>query len=348
MTDAINTDGTGRVTRKPLFANHTKYGPGILLAIMITVASILFGNAFGGPVMLYALIAGMALSPLAANQKLDVGIKFSATEFLKVGVILLGLRITFVDITALGYETAALVIAGVLATLSVGWGIGRALGLKSEHAILSAGAVAICGCSAALAIAAVLPKAKNSQCNTAVTVIGVTILSTAAMITYPFIAGWAGLNDTEAGIFMGTTIHNVAQVIGAGYVVSDGAGETATIVKLLRVACLMPVVIMVGVMFRNKGASQDTCARPPMLPLFMLGFIAVVIINSMGIIPAQLAEIGGQVSQWALIAAVAAMGVNTSFGQIARVGARPWLALMSQTAFLAIFALLAIRLALSV
>lgn len=348
MTDAVNTDCTVRTSGASILADRTKYGPGILLAIAITAASVMVGNYFGGPVMLYALIAGMAFSPLATHQKLEAGIKFSAAEFLKVGVILLGLRITFVDIAALGYETAALVAAGVVAALSVGWGIGRVFGLKSEHAILSAGAVAICGCSAALAIAAVLPKTKTSACNTAVTVIGVTILSTAAMVLYPFVAGWTGLNDTEAGIFMGTTIHNVAQVIGAGYVVSDGAGETATIVKLLRVGFLMPVVIIVGLLFRNSDAAQDASTRPPILPLFMIGFIAVVIINSLGVIPPQIAELGGQMSQWALIAAVAAMGVNTSFGQMARVGARPWLALISQTAFLAIFALLAVRLVLSV
>lgn len=200
----------------------------------------------GGPAMLLALLLGMSVSFLGDEERCAEGLMFSSKTVLKLGVALLGAQITVSEVAALGLPITTLVLSGVLFTLMAGAAIGRFVGLSSSHAILSAGSVAICGASAALAISSVLPRGEKLDQQTSLTVVGVTTLSTIAMVLYPLIARVFNFTDPQAGIFLGATIHDVAQVIGAGYTVSDEAGETAAIVKLMRVACLVPTVLAIG------------------------------------------------------------------------------------------------------
>ncbi len=355
MVNWPDTSADERPVRKPLAAHFSAAGhfltkgklPGLLLATFIAAISLLIEARFGGPVMLYALVLGGLCHSAATHSSLKQGVNYSANQILKIGVALLGVKITVVDIANLGYQTAALVILSVAATMTVGTALGRVMGLKSDHAVLSAGSVGICGSSAALAIASVLPQNKETECNTIMTVITVTMLSTLAMVLYPFIASALNLTDTEAGIFIGATIHNVAQVVGAGFIVSEPAGEIATIVKLMRVACLLPVIVIISLIFRKQtvAESQDGKTigkRPPLLPFFMVGFILIMLVNSLGFIPSSFSEALSQISRWALIIAVAGLGVKTSVKEVIGVGFKPVLVLTTQTIFLAAFALLAI------
>ena len=141
--------------------------------------------------------------------------------------------------------------------------------------VLSGGAVAICGASAALAIASVLPRDENRERDTILTVVSVTALSTLAMILYPVFATSIGLDHKQAGIFIGGTIHDVAQVVGAGYTISNETGDIATYVKLLRVAMLLPAVFAISFLFARNGGDGEG-ARPT-LPLFLVGFAALVL-----------------------------------------------------------------------
>ncbi|MEL7548011.1 MAG: putative sulfate exporter family transporter [Pseudomonadota bacterium] len=318
--------------------------PGIALFAIVTLSVFLIERQFGGPVILYALIAGMLIAPIATNSTFGRGTEFTASEILKIGIILLGARVTLVDLAGLGWQTAALVVAGVAFTLSVGWWIGRKLNLSSTHAMISASAVAICGASAALAVCAVLPKDRDREQNTVVTVLAVTALSTFAMVLYPVIAGVLGFDSQEAGVFIGVTIHNVAQVIGAGFLVSGEAAETATIVKLMRVACLVPAVVVISMLFARSNATQGGAKTPPMLPMFLIGFVVVMLINSAGLIPSNTTAIMATASHWALVMSVAALGAKTSFAQMAKVGPRCFAAMIAQTVALAIFAAVAIGL----
>jgi uncharacterized integral membrane protein (TIGR00698 family) len=317
--------------------------PGLFLALIIAMAATFMTEHYGGSVMLYALLIGMAFSFLAEEKKLATGVNFSTKIVLSIGVSLLGVRITVAQITGLGMATTALVIAGVAFTIIVGSWLARLLKLKPDHAVLSAGAVAICGASAALAIASVLPKHKNSERNTSLTVLGVTTLSTIAMVAYPLLAQILGMSDQLAGIFIGATIHDVAQVVGAGYMISDTAGETAAIVKLMRVVCLVPVVIGVSFWFRHQTESQVSAdgkaVSVPLLPPFLIAFLAIIMLNSFGLVPQYITDTLSELSRWCLITAVAALGMKTSLREVAAVGARPIAVLVVQTLLLALFAL---------
>jgi uncharacterized membrane protein YadS len=130
------------------------------------------------------------------------------------------------------------------------------LNLPREFGILAGGAVAICGASAALAVSSVLPKSETLEQNTILVIIGVATLSSLAMIGYPILAAQLGLADISAGLFFGGSIHDVAQVLGAGYAISEDAGEVATVTKLLRVALLFPIVSLIALWVgaRHSGA----------------------------------------------------------------------------------------------
>lgn len=310
--------------------------PGIILATMIALASSYLSEHYGGPAMLFALLIGMAFNHLAEDAKMRMGIAFSSRELLRIGVALLGVRITFEQIGDLGLATGLLVVSGVAFALVAGYFVARALDIKRDCAILYAGAVAICGASAALAIASVLPNRAHIESNTLVTVAGVTALSTLAMIIYPMITAALSLADLDAGVFIGATIHDVAQVIGAGYIVSDTAGETAAVVKLLRVACLLPAVAVIGVLFREQSGSKGGMPAPP---LFLIAFALLVAATSFGFVPAFLQTGLTELSRWCLLTAVASLGVKTSLPALATLGPRPLIALTAQTILLALFIL---------
>lgn len=307
--------------------------PGLLLSATIALAVRFVSDRLGGPAMLYALLFGMAFNFLTEDERFADGIRVASRNILRIGVALLGLRITTSEVMDLGWPVVALIVASVVATILVGALIGRVLGLKGDQSLLSAGAVAICGASAALAIASVLPTHKDHERNTILTVAGVTALSTVAMVVYPVFVTYLEYDNVTAGVFLGATIHDVAQVVGAGYIISDQSGEISTLVKLIRVACLVPVVVVISLItHRSRADSPD---KRPLLPWFLVAFVALVIVNSTGWVPAEAHSLLTPVSSWCLLTAVAALGVKTSLKALADVGPAPIGAMVLQTLFLA-------------
>ena len=309
--------------------------PGVLSALTIAIAATFLSEHYGGPQFLYALLFGMAFNYIPPDGITGPGIDFAARAVLRFGVALLGARITLGQISGLGGFAVLMVIGGVIATILFGTWLGRLLGRSSTEGLLTGGSVAICGASAALAISAVLPKDEASQRLTLLTVVGVTTLSTLSMVIYPAIAKALGLDPIGAGIFLGGTIHDVAQVVGAGFMISPEAGDTATVVKLVRVAMLVPVVLVLFVVFR-RSSRDSSGARPPVLPGFLVGFVVLVGVNSLGLIPAKVSEGLSDISRWCLATAIAALGVKTSLKQLAEVGWRPVALMVGETVFLAL------------
>jgi uncharacterized integral membrane protein (TIGR00698 family) len=309
--------------------------PGLLLSATIALAVRFVSDRLGGPAMLYALLFGMAFNFLTEDERFARGIRIASRNILRFGVALLGLRITTGEVMELGWPVVALIVTSVMATILIGGLVGRIFGLKNNQAILSAGAVAICGASAALAIASVLPTHKDHERNTIMTVAGVTALSTIAMVFYPVFAKILQYDDATAGIFLGATIHDVAQVVGAGYMISDQSGEISTLVKLIRVACLVPVVITISLLMHRRRS--PAAGNEPLLPWFLLAFVVLVIINSLGWVSAGVHTVLTPVSSWCLLTAVAALGVKTSLKSLADVGPAPVSVMLIQTIFLAVF-----------
>jgi uncharacterized integral membrane protein (TIGR00698 family) len=287
--------------------------------------------------MLFALLLGMALNFLAEEGRCLPGIQLASTAILRAGVALLGLRITIAQVQALGLASIAMVVATVALTIVAGIVIARALRLGSAFGLLTGGAVAICGASAALAIASILPKHKDAERDASFTVIGVTALSTIAMIAYPILVAALGLDHRAAGVFLGGTIHDVAQVVGAGYSLSPETGDTATIVKLLRVVMLLPVCLAIGIALHVRGST--TAHAAPVVPGFAVAFAALVAVTSLGWIPAPVIEAGSIVSRWCLVTAIAAIGMKTSLKSLVDMGLKPVMLVILETVFLAVLVL---------
>ncbi|GAB4202173.1 MAG: putative sulfate exporter family transporter [Wenzhouxiangellaceae bacterium] len=312
--------------------------PGLLVALIIAMASGFVADHYGGPTLLYALLFGMELNHLATVERYREGINWTSKSVLRLGVALLGARITLDQILALGPQPLLIVLLGVPFTIISGLLLARALGLSREFGALSGVAVAICGASAAMAMASVLPQRKDGEAQLIFTVIGVTSLSTVAMIVYPLISELLGLTPLRAGIFLGSTIHDVAQVVGAGYLLGDEAGHTATFTKLMRVAMLVPVIVIMSLWFKNRDAESASTdgVKPPLLPGFLLAFVALVAINSMGWISAPVGAGMTELSRWCLVAAIAAVGVKASLKELATLGWRPLLMMIGETVLLAL------------
>ncbi len=307
--------------------------PGITVAATIALAASFLSEHYTAPVMLFALLLGMAFNFLSEEGgKVAKGIQFSSKTLLRLAVGLLGARITFTQIVELGLTPIIIVIVAVFATIIFGTLMAKLFGLSTQFGVLTSGAVAICGASAAMAISTVLPNHKNHERDTIFAVIAVTTLSTIAMIAYPILISLFHLNDAQIGIFLGGTIHDVAQVVGAGYSVSQEAGDVATFTKLLRVSMLLPIVFGLAFLFRNlRGEGQ---VKAP-FPSFLLLFAGLVIINSLGFIPQAILDILNQISRWFLVIAIAALGMKTSIKQMASVGGKAVGLIVAQTFFIA-------------
>jgi len=316
--------------------------PGVLASVVVAAAATFLSQHYGAPVMLFALILGMAMNFLSGEGACKSGIEFTARQVLRWGVALLGLRITVGQIAELGWHPVLLVMVSVVVTIGVSMVVAKLLGFQSLFGLLTGGATAICGASAALALAAALPAHPEKERATLFTVVGVSALSTMAMIVYPMLAHAFGLDPRAAGVFLGGTIHDVAQVVGAGYSMSRETGDIATFVKLMRVAMLLPVIVFAVMCTRARGKGAGG-PRPPLLPWFAVAFAALVAINSTGWVPETLTTLGSDISRWCLVAAIAAIGMKTQLKDLATVGFKPVALMLGETVFLAILVLVLLR-----
>ena len=319
-----------------LTAAWAHYFPGVAVATAVALAASFIAQRYGAPAMLMGLLLGMAFHFLNETPRVGPGLELVAVKALRLGVALLGLRLTMADVASLGWTPVLLVIFAVLATLLFGVVLSRLLGCDRQLGVLTGGSVAICGASAAMAISSVLPKGPDTQRQTLFTIIGVTSLSTIAMVLYPIIGDLLQLNDQEMGIFIGATIHDVAQVVGAGYSVSPATGDLGTFIKLLRVAMLVPVVLMIGMVFRTKvGAAVDRQQKAPAVPLFLIGFIVLFAVNSSGFIPTEVIQPVANLAPVLLLVAIAALGIRTSMQEVITIGMKPVLLIVGETVFIA-------------
>jgi uncharacterized integral membrane protein (TIGR00698 family) len=316
--------------------------PGLVASVVVAAAASFLSEHYTAPVMLFALLLGMAMNFLAAEGTCKPGIEFAARAVLRVGVALLGIRITLAQIVSLGWHPVALVVVSVVLTILLSVAAARALGFEPLFGMLTGGATAICGASAALALAAALPAHPGKERATLFTIIGVSALSTLAMIAYPMIVNALGMTPQAAGVFLGATIHDVAQVVGAGYSVSHETGDVATVVKLMRVAMLLPVIVCAAMITRARGGGEGG-TRPPLLPWFAVGFVLLAAVNSTGWIAPAAQQFGSELSRWCLVTAISAIGMKTQLRELVTVGIKPIALMLGETVFLALLVLALLR-----
>lgn len=297
--------------------------PGLLVTALVAMAAAFLGSHYKGSMLLFALLLGLALHFISDDKRCAAGIQFASSTVLRIGVALLGLRLTIDHVVTLGWQTVVALLVAVCLTIGLGLLLARLFKVESSLGLLVGGATAICGASAALAISSVLPKNTNLERDTTLTVVGVTTLSTVAMVVYPLITQWLGFDAVMAGQFIGATIHDVAQVVGAGYSLSPEAGDAATITKLMRVAFLMPVVVVISLVVRTRLAGAGSAVKTPLLPWFTVAFVVLMLVNSTGWVPSAVQSGASNASQAFLVLAIAGVGLKTSLQDVTQLGWRP-------------------------
>ncbi|WP_342358494.1 YeiH family protein [Terrarubrum flagellatum] len=331
----MSTDAIAAPDRKP--ALWQTLAPGIAISVAVAIASDiaepLLTKATSGrvhlPETVIALIIGVIFYSFANRAVFQPGMVWCVKVLLRYAIGLLGLRIAFGDILNLGVGVAALVVGAMTATAASGVILARLVDREVGFGALAGAANAVCGASACLATATVVPDYRNKAADIAFTVVMANAISTLAMIAYPPLCSWLGLTPHETGIMIGATVHDMAQVVGAGYAVSESVGNTAVIVKLFRVFLLLPMVLAIGAWFVRQGAHAGVAKVPA--PMFALAFLALCIVNSvLATQPSLSAAIHyptikfalGEVSRWGLLIAIAALGLGTSLGAILKLGWR--------------------------
>lgn len=323
MTDRTFTDVASETIRRLV--------PGIALAGAVAAAAFtaapLVARVFPIPAMVLALIIGIALNAFAARPVFQAGLAVCIKQILRWAVALLGLRIALGDIVALGWITAVVVIVSMAVTVLAGFAFARLLGQEAPYGALAGAGTAVCGASATLATSTVLPDYRGKEADVVFVVVAVNALSTLAMVLYPPICVLLGLDANLTGILLGATIHDVAQVVGAGYSVSEDVGNASVIVKLFRVFLLLPVVVAIGWWFARAGASTGKANVP--LPVFALVFLFLCLLNSAvpsvsGLPPVYepVKTLFVHLSTAGLLVAIAALGLGTSLSAIRALGWR--------------------------
>ncbi|MGX5828046.1 YeiH family protein [Mesorhizobium sp. 43Arga] len=317
--------------------------PGIVLVAMITAVAFSAHNVSGFALfspMILAVVAGMVYSNvLGTPAHAKAGIAFSQKRLLRFAIVLLGFQLTLGQVVSIG--GVGIVAATLGATFLFTITLGRLIGVDRKLAQLIAAGTSICGASAIVATN-IVTDARDEDVTYAVA--SITLFGTVAMLGFPLLAPVLGLDQHAFGLWAGASIHEVAQVIGAGFQNGNQSGEIATVAKLTRVAMLAPMVIALGLMARRNTSRDQSAARPPM-PWFVAAFVAVVALNSLVTVPAEVKSAMALATTIMLTMGLAAMGLQADISQLRSRGLRPLALAFSAFLFIGSFSLILVKFA---
>lgn len=334
----------GSLPNAVLLAGSIRLLPG--LGACAAVAGIAYGaRALPGAQDLSPMIIAIALGILIRNTAgtrpvFTAGIAFSMRRLLRLAIILLGVRLTFGQVAETGLRGITVILLAVGGTFLFTLTVGRLIGAEPRLTRLIAAGTSICGASAVAAANAVVDARDE---DVAYAVACVTVFGSIAMFAYPLLQVALDLAPRDYGLWAGASIHEIAQVVAAGFAVGREAGDFGTIAKLTRVMTLAPMVFAMAAFLPSPGEAGPDRPRPP-LPWFVLGFIALVAVNSLIDIPAAVKTEIGDVSTFLLTMALAAMGLETSVARLRAKGLKPALTGALASLFIASLTLVLIRL----
>ena len=313
-------------TAPNLLAPLTRLGPGLAVASGIAALASLLAHlaAMAGIVaspLVLALLLGLVIAQFGTLPSLvRPGLAFACRPLLRFAIVLLGLRIGLPQIAEIGVRGIISVAALVIGTLASGYWISRRLGLSKNLAWLLASGHAICGAAAIMATDSVL-KAKEREVSQALTL--VTLFGTVTMLVCPLLGKALELSTSTYGFWVGGSIHEVAQAVAAGFALGDATGEAASLVKMVRVAFLLPLGLFLATSVAQRSAGSG---RRIVVPWFVAAFAAVAVIDALGWVPATLASVLRSVCTIAMTIAMAALGLQSSLRDLATGGVRPLIA----------------------
>ncbi|QJB70789.1 putative sulfate exporter family transporter [Parasphingorhabdus halotolerans] len=313
--------------------------PGLLLAFIASLAAAWLSEHYGVPLILMGLLIGLGLNFVNQDKRLAPGLTFASQTLLRIGIVLIGAKVTLAQFGALGLPAFGALLVIMLSVIAAGILAAKFLKQDMLFGLLAGGATAICGASAALALWSLIGEKRIDQARFTLVLVGIFMMSAMALAFYPAIAGILELSDRQAGFLIGASIHDVAQAIGGGFSYSQAAGEIATIVKLTRVALLAPLVAIFAIWLRAQakktGADDVTLgsAVPRFgLPWFIIGFILLVLVNSMFNLPGTLVGYSQDLASWMLLLSVVATAMKSNMSALLTQGWRSFVPVIAATA----------------
>lgn len=300
-------------------ARITQLTPGLLVVLVGTAVA--FGINSQWPAisaLTVAVVLGVAVGQLLPARA-AAGLGWSTKKFLRVGVVLLGLQLGLNEVFDLGAGTVIAVVVTVLVTFFGTLGLGRLMRVDRDLSLMVATGFSICGASA---IAAMDSVTKTEKKNVATAVALVTLYGSLAIALVPVIGGVAQMSDQVFGEWAGLSVHEVAQVVAAASPAGAAAVGVAVVVKLTRVVLLAPMVAGVSIYERRGGAAVTTDKRPPLIPLFVLGFLATMILRSSGVVPEVILATAQIVTTLLFAGALFALGCGVRLGELLKSGRR--------------------------
>lgn len=276
------------------------------------------------PMLTAAVVLGVAAAhtPWLRAQVRGVcrpGLGMAGKRLMRAGIVLLGLKLSMADVLGMGWATIAMVVAVVAATFLGTWWLGRRLGLPGDQALLIATGYSICGASAIGAVSAV----HDSDEDDVVTSVAlVTLCGTLAIAVLPLLQGPLGLTDAEFGRWVGASVHDVGQVVATAQTAGGAALGEAVLVKLMRVALLAPLVAAVVIAARRRGRTAPEAGRPPLVPLFVVGFLVMVTLRTTGMLPDSALGAAGVAQELLLATALFGLGSAVHLPSLTRTGTR--------------------------
>lgn len=290
------------------------------------------------------LVVGIVVGMLYGNflrgtmpAQWGVGVNFTARRLLRVAVALYGLNVSIQQIIEIGVPGIVVAIGVAVGVLALGTWLGtRWLQLDRDTAMLTAAGSAICGAAAVLAFESTLRSAPHKS---AVAVATVVLFGTISMFLYPLLygAGWLPFEGTGLGIFLGGSIHEVAQVVAAASNIDPATTEVATIVKMTRVALLVPLLLVIGLWLQRRDSSASGHKAKLPVPWFAIGFLLFALLNSSGVIPMDLLQTLRWIDIFLLTMAMTALGIETRFAQMRSAG--PKVVALAAVLFVVLFGL---------
>lgn len=314
------------------FLRLSHYGPGLVLCGTLAIAATWLGEHYNMPTILLGLLLGLALNFTAFDPRAHAGLDLVASQGLRVGIVLIGLQVTLMQIVEIGLGPFIALLAIMGVTFAGGMLGARFSGQSRYAGVLAGGATAICGASAALALYGVIGKDRVPQAQFALTLLCVALASAMAMTVYPALAAQLGFDDRAAGFLIGASVHDVAQAIGGGYSYSDAAGAEAAIIKLSRVALLAPLVLLTSLWLGAGNTSKPkSLVKRLSPPWFVMAFLALAVLNSLVPIPAQVSEGANVLAKALLLMAVSATALRSRTDLIAQLGWRATMPVLGAT-----------------
>ena len=297
-------------TAPPAKRQWRDYLPGVFVTAIAALAAAWLADHYAAPIVLMGLLIGLSMSFLSQDRRTHAGLDLMSQTALRIGIVLVGARVTAAQLAELGPLPFALLVLIMIAVIVVTVATARLFAQEKHSALLAGGATAICGASAALALYSLIGDKRVDQARFTLTLVGITVASALAMTLYPVLAAQLHLTDAQAGFLIGASIHDVAQAIGGGFSFSPQAGEVATIVKLTRVALLAPMLMLVALWLGRSGEPSARTRIPLRLPWFILGFLAVAAVNSLMPIPKPVQSAAATGAQALLLLAIVATAMK--------------------------------------